>query len=181
MDIRTRLSVKHDNGGAFTTHSQAAHDFKRDTFDAVMTTDDFLYVGFRKTINALYLQISAVNTIATTMTVEYYNGTTWVDLEAIDDTNGFTRSAFINWLRPDDAEAITIDGEETCWIRLSVSEDTSTITFQAINIIFSDDNDICQEVPALVDACFFTSGQKNHILKHVASNNKIMSRLRSIG
>jgi hypothetical protein len=181
MDLRTKLDILHDDGGVFADYSADAQDFKRDPFTITLTTDDYLYVGFKKTINALYASVQVVNTNASTMSLEYWNGTAWTVLEASDDTRGFTRSGFITWSRPDDDEAVTVDTKEACWMRMSVDADTTAVEFQALNIVFSDDNDISQEVPALVDACFYPANQTSHILIHVSAKNYIMGRLRSLG
>lgn len=182
MDLRTRLTVFHDDGGAFSEFSAEAQNFTRDPFTITLTTDDFLYIGFRKPINALYAQMATTNTLPTTITAQYYTSdAVWSNVEISDDTKGLTRSAFITWNRPTDSEAVTVNGEELHWIRFSVSSDTSAVDFQAINLILADDNDMAQEVPDLIDDCFYPDGQTSHILQHVASKNYIMSRLRTLG
>lgn len=182
MDIRTKLTVLHDDGGVFTDHSNDSQDFKRDTFNIQLTTDDYIYIGFRKDINAIYSEIVTANTIASDLTIEYHrDDSTWVTLSASDDTKGFTRSGFITWERPEDGLGVAVDGKDMCWVRISSSANIDNVEFQAINLLFSDDNDICSEVPALVDSCFYQQGQTSHILHHVASKNYIMSRLRGRG
>lgn len=181
MDLRTKLEIVHDDGGVQTNYSKDAQDFKRDTFSVTMTTDDFLYIGFRKEINAVYCHINTVNATPSTTVMEYYNGTTWEPLEFDDDTNAFARSGFITWLRPDDGAAVAIDNKTMCWVRISTLDDIDPVEFQAINLLFSDDNDICSEVPALIDACFYQQGATSHVLQHVAAKNYIMGRLRSVG
>lgn len=181
MDLRTQLSVIYSDGGSETNYSADAQDFKRDSFQITMTTDDFIYVGYRKSINALYIAMDVVNTISSSLNVEYYGESMWTTLEVSDDTRAFTRNGFITWERVSDAANVTIAGEELCWIRIATNDDIDPVTFQAINLIFADDHDMCSEVPALIDPCFYPESQTSHILQHVASKNYIMSRLRSLG
>lgn len=181
MDLRTKLDIIYSDGGSETDFSQDAQDFKRDTFNITLTTDDFIYVGFKKTINALYFALEQVNTITSSLSIEFFSDEGWSQLEISDDTRAFSRSGFITWLRPLNGELVTIAGKELCWIRISSNDNIDLVEFQAINLVFSDDNDICSEVPALVDTCFYQQGASSHILQHVAAKNYIMSRLKTVG
>lgn len=181
MDLRTKLNVIYSDGSSQTNYSQEAQDFKRDTFTLTMTTDDFLYIGYKKVINALYVALEQFNTISSSLEIEYYSESGWSQLNFSDDTRAFSRSGFITWERPNDAADIEIDGINACWIRIATNDDIDPVEFQAINLVFSDDNDICSEVPALIDACFYQQGATSHILQHVAAKNYIMSRLKSLG
>lgn len=177
MDNRTKLCVLHDDDGVFTDYSSQAADFKRDTFDMTLTTADYMYVGFEKLINAVYVHVDTANTNASDLTLEYFSETGWKTLLSCDETNGLSRSGFITWERPTDGANTTVNGQEKCWFRFSVSADTSAMTVQAVNLIFSDDNSMCGYEPGLIDSCFYPEGQSSHILRHVAARNYIMSIL----
>lgn len=181
MDLRSQLHVIHSDGGVETNYSADAQDFKRDPFTAQLTTDDFIYVGYHKVINALYIYLTQENTVTSSLSLEYYSENGWSPLQVSDDTRAFTRSGFITWSRPDNAAPLTVGGIEACWVRIASNDDIDAVGFQAINLIFADDNDVCSEVPALLDPCFYQAGQSSHILHHVAAKNYIMGRLRSLG
>lgn len=181
MNLKTKLEIVHDDGGVLTNYSDDAYDFKRDPFTVTMTTDDYIYVGYHKVINAVYVSMITPNTVSNKLTVEYFGDSGWSVLDVCEDTKGFTRDGFINWERPSDAVASTIDSSELCWIRMSTDTDSSAIEMQAINIVFSDDNLLCQEVPALIDQCFYPANQTSHIMTHVSAKNYIMGRLRNLG
>lgn len=181
MDLRTKLEVIYSDGGSETNHSDDAQDFKRDSFNITLTTDDFIYVGYKKVINALYFQLEQLNTVSSSLAVEYYSDAGWSQLEVSDDTRAFSRSGFMTWARPSNAANLTVGGKELCWIRIASNDNISLVEFQAINLVFSDDNDICTEAPALVDECFYQQGATSHILQHVAAKNHIMSSLRKVG
>ncbi len=156
MDQRTRLDVVYSDGGVETNYTADAQDFKRDSFAVTMTTDDYIYFGYRKSFNAIYASIVTPNTVPANLVFEYYTTAGWAPLEVSDDTRGFTRSAFINWSRNDvltDAAPSTIDGIEQCWIRVASDVDIDPVTFQALNLV----------------------------LNHVAAKNYIMGRLKSLG
>lgn len=180
MDLRTTLCVLHTvDDAAFTDYSYEAGDFKRDTFTQTILSTDLLYIGHEKLINALYVELQTANTNTSTLSAQYYNGTVWTALDICDETNGFARSGFITWERPSDAEDFTVNGDEKCWYRFSVSADTSAVEFQAISLLFSDDNTMCSYEPNLIDDCYYSNGQTSHVLRHLSARNYIMSILAS--
>lgn len=181
MDLRTRLDVIYSDAGIETNFSDEAHDFSRDNFNIQLATDDFIYIGYKKPINAVYMALAAVNTVASSLSVEYYSESGWAQLEVSDDTRALIRSGFISWLRVEDSALLTVAGKNQHWIRISANDNLDQVTFQAINLVLSDDNDILQEVPTLLDACFYPENQSSHILQHVATKNYIISRLKYKG
>lgn len=178
MDKRSSLYVIHNDGGVETNYSQQAADFKRDTFDVQLTTDDFLYIGHEKLINALYVQMTTPNTVTSSVTLEYYTASGWQTIDVCDETLAFTRNAFMTWDRPDDAAEIAVGGITACWYRISSNDDLDQVSFQAINLLFSDDNSICAYEPGLDDSCFYPEGESSHLLRHLAAKNYIMSKIR---
>lgn len=180
--MKDNLCVIYNDGASDVNYSSEAGNFKRDNFTITMDTDDFIYIGYHKSINAVYMYMSQTNTLGGTLTAEYSNDqATWSPLEICDDTKNMSRSAFITWDRPSDAGEITVDGQAKCWVRLATDTLQSEVVVEALNLVFSDDNDVCEFEPALLDACFYQNGQTSHIFKHVAAKSYIMSRLRSLG
>lgn len=182
MDLRSRLAVIYSDGGAETDFSADAQDFKRDSFDLTLTTDDFIYIGFRKPINALYAELAIANTVTSSLTLEYFTeDSVWSNLELSDDTRAFTRSGFLSWARPENSAKTTVAGQELHWVRISSNDDIGLTSFQALNLVFSDDNNILDDEPDLVQECFYPQGQTSHILTHLAAKNYIMGRLKTLG
>lgn len=180
MDKRSRLSVIYSNGVTDADYSVELQDFRRDPVNLTLEPTDFIYVGYYKPINALYAYLTAFNTNVSSLDLEYYSTSGWAPLAATDETRAFTRSGFITWDRPEDSTKTTVAGINQHWIRIAANDSLSLATFQALNILFSDDNDISQEVPALIDDCFYQQNQTSHTLHHAASKNYIMGRLRSL-
>lgn len=182
QNLETRLFVFHDDDSTFSDHSNAAQDYARDEFAVELDKDnDYLYIGFRKSINAVFIEMNAANANANSFTFEYYKGTWSAITNFSDETKGFVRSGFLVWDRNlTDEEAVTIDGQEAFWYRLrpSVTHSAGTI-LQGLNIVFSDDSDLQSEVMNI--SSYIASGATSHILSHVAARDKINQDLRNKG
>ncbi len=81
LDDRTQLFVFHDDNTVFDDLSQSMQDYGRneEVVDLV-AADDFLYVGFVKPINALFVEMNTANTVTNTFDARFFNGTTFVAL-----------------------------------------------------------------------------------------------------
>lgn len=185
LDINTKLNVKHYNNGTttYTDFSTESFDYARDHFSLALTASvDYLYVGYDKPINSTFIEMKAINTAATTLTVEFWNGSAWVAVEGKhDDTKGFTRSGFIQWNRNQTAEAQkTINTKLANWYRISSSATlTGSPQVWGINLVFSDDQLLKEEFAGVLSSRFLPSGQTSHILTHVAVRNEIIQRMRN--
>lgn len=181
VDTNLKLTVLHDANGSFSNHSNDALDFSRDSFALTLTqTTSYLYIGYRKPINTIYFQLDTPNTNANTLSMQYWNGSSWTTLSnAQDDTKGLTRSGFITWDRNQTNEATTTVNSTTLyWVRFQPSVTTSAMTVAGISFIFADDQDLKQEVPEITDSNHL-AGKTSHILTHVATRNQIIQDLRN--
>jgi hypothetical protein len=179
INPNTKLTIYHDNGGSFEDHSREAFDFSRDAFNLTLShTASYLYVGFYKPVNSVFIQLNTVNTNANLMAGEFFNGSTWSPLRNLfDDTKGFTRSGFITWDRNQTSQASnSINGNTMYWVRFRPSVTHSNTVVQAINFVFTDDNDLSYEVPEITDTNHL-AGKTSHILTHVAVRNEILQSL----
>lgn len=182
IDTRTKLEIIQDDNGTFTDHSENAVDFSRDTFSMQLKTlSDYLYIGYRKPIGAVYIEISTSNTSAGTLAFEYYNGSTWVSVDARDETKDFSRSGFVTWDRPSDWATTAVNGNTQYWIRTKPTPDNTNVTFRGINLVFADDTSLNQEFPGINDSVFYQGNETSHILQHVAARNQIIQQLRNLG
>jgi hypothetical protein len=181
IDPRIKLTVLHDDNGSFADLSEDACDFSRDTFGlALNASEDYLYIGFRKPIQAAYVELATANTNANTMAAEYYNGTTWTTLTVRDETKGFTRSGFITWDRAL-PQSTSVNGTASYWVRFRPSVTHSATVVRGINLVFCDDNSLKQEFYDIDDTSLIPSGQSSHIMSHVAARNSIVQELRNRG
>lgn len=176
------LFVLHDDDGTFIDHTKAARDFLRDEFSvSFVSAEDKIYLGLYKPFYASYIELATPVAAGTGLTISaaYSNGSGFTAVEIGDDTNGFERNGFIQWDRElDDWEAQDVDGDSRFWLQLSVSGDFSA-TFDGINLVFSDDNDLLQEQRGIDD--FRAAGDTSFIAYHVSSRNEIIQNLVNSG
>jgi len=180
--IKNKLDIHHFNGTIYTDLSDDLISYDRDsvtvTIDAI---DDKFYIGFYKPINVFYAEIGTVNTNVSAISLKYYNGTVFTELDNLfDDTKGLSRSGFITWDRNQVNEAkTTINSLERYWYELTVDVATSAVVIKGLNIVFSDDLDIKREIFEIDN--YLPSGEASHILAHVAARDEIIQSLRRDG
>lgn len=181
IDPDTKLTIFHDDNGTFVDHSDEAADYSRDDFTVeLVAADDFLYIGFRKDISGVYVQLTTPNTNASELSAEVYNGTSWVGHDITDETKGLTRSGFIFWDRPAQ-DAAEVNSVSLNWIRIKTDVDHSATAIRAINLVFSDDNLLKQEFYSIDHEQILPGNETSHILTHVSVRNRIMQKLRNLG
>jgi len=182
IKVKNKLTVLHDDNGSFLDHSNKALDLSRGTFTIDLNeSDDYLYIGFYKPINCFYIELSTANTNAGEFTAQFYNGSSWTDLEGFyDDTESFTRSGFVTWNRNQTSEEkTTVNSAELYWYRLRPSVTHSSTISRGLNIVFADDQDLKKEYFEIGD--FLPSGESSFILTHVACRDHIIQVLRNAG
>lgn len=183
LDFRNALEVRHDDNATFSDFKTEAIDFTRDTFTMALDKDvDYLYVGFYKPINAIYLDLATANTNAGTLDVDYYNGTEFTNvINLYDETASFTRNGFITWDRNliNESET-TIDSTEKFWYRIRPSVTHSSTIFNTLNILFSDDQSLKLKFTEVLSKDFL-AGENNHNKIHAAVRDEIIETLRRKG
>jgi len=178
--LSEKLTVLHDNGGSFTDYSNRSVDLTRDLFSFTLTSDDYIYIGFRKPINSFFMEISGPTPTTNIISGEFYDGS-WTSLAGFfDESSGFKRSGFISWDRGQSGEVVTtVNSTELFWYRFSSDAASINLSFKGINIVFSDDNDLKREYYEI--AQFLPNGESSHIMSHVASRDHIVQSLRNGG
>lgn len=183
LNRELKLEVFYSDNTAFTDFSDDMADFARDqTAFTWVAAEDFIYIGFEKPVNAFYIELQTVNALTASLTLEYYNGTSFTALEGIlDEGKGLTRNGFIHWDRNQTDEAkTTVNSVEKNWYRLSLDVDT-TFTIQGIGIVFSDDNDIEAEYPGITSGDNLPPNQTTFVLQHMAARDQLIQDLRNDG
>ena len=161
-DVNVSLDAKNYLGDDFTTAFNPA----------------FLYLGLHKPFSDLYFELKTAATVGN-FSFEYWNGSSFVDLNADDHTKNLTRSGFINWKRDKTNWAkSTIEGLELFWVRVSCDV-ASTVEFTGINIVFADDNDL-KAINRKIDR-LLAQGDSSFISYHVAARDEIIQMLRNSG
>lgn len=188
-----------DSGTSFTDISASMFEFGRDSETVALesTGPDFLYLGREKPFDSVYVEMGAiVNSIAATITAEYYDDSAaaWTALpllvEETSNTSGvaFARSGFLRWdkgIDSDDWGTVSINSVEQYWIRLQVSADiTATTQLKAVNILFSDDEDLKKYHPSiykLLPRDENDAVESTFIRAHAAARDKVMLELNRAG
>lgn len=180
IDMKTALSVKHEDSGSFDDYSSKASQFERDAFTFTLdSSTGYLYVGYRKPINSVYFNCKTEGYTESSITLEYYNGAAWTQLDHSDDTLGFMRPGFVKWSRPEDHSSNDVDGETQYWYRLSVSDTRVDLEFKGINLVFSDDYELSLE-DSFVTTQRGLGGKDSHILTHTAVRNEILQKFNKV-
>jgi len=181
IDKKMNLIVKHDNNTVFTDYSHKMATYSRDAVTISITTaEDYLYVGFNKPISAMYIDITSAASSESTLTLDYWNGSSYVTVTNLsDDTLGLDRSGFIRWDRElDDHATVAVDSSTLYWYRLNPGTDRASLVISGINLVFSDDYELSLEQPYISDSEFL-GGESSHIKTHVAVRNEIVQKFRN--
>lgn len=188
LNLNTKLTVLHDDNSTFEDHSDKAHSYVRDTFVLDYTvSEDALYIGYTKPINVFYVELEVVNSVSAALTLQYYKGGSTNAFTSvsnvIDDTDGLSRSGFVQWPRDLTDEAkTTVNNVEQYWYKLTWDATLTTATeVKGINIVFSDDQDLKSRVPNITATKYLPTGENSHILAHVAARDEILQRLSNDG
>jgi hypothetical protein len=154
-------------------------DFTRDSviFDL---SSAILYVGFYKPINKIYIDLTSPNSLSSTLTIQYWNGSAFVDLDdVLDETKTYSRNGFIQWSREQTNQvANTVDGKELFWYKLTNSSVATTMDINGLNLLFADDKDLAERIPEINDDAHLT-GKSSHVLAHVSAKKNIIQELRN--
>jgi hypothetical protein len=180
IDPKAQLIVKHEVSGAFTDYSHKTNNFGKDSFTISLASADRLYVGFRKPINAIYFNHNSIYDEEGLLSLEFYNGITWANVEGLgDDTLGFKRSGFVHFDRNQTGHVPhLVDDYKLYWYRFSSSEPREDLVLSGINLVFADDYDLMMEQPYITMQDFLGT-QKSHILIHAACRNEIIQKLKN--
>ena len=180
LDYRNALEIKYSDDGSFTDYKAEGLDFTRDDFTIEMVADeDYIYIGYYKPINSIYVAMTTANENSGDLTVSYYNGTEFTAIsEQFDQTECFTRDGFITWERNiEDEDETTIDSLEKYWYRISISADSSEIVFRAINILFSDDQALKVKFNKVLDSKYL-DGETTYNKLHQAARDEITEAMK---
>lgn len=173
------LILKHDDNGTFLDFSLEAADYLRDdTAITFVALDDAIYIGLYKQFNAAYVELLVASIAGNTLTYEYSKTASFSALSVRDDSKNFSRNGFIQWDKPDDWEAQSIDGDSKFWIKITSDIDFDA-TIRGLNLVFADDNDLAKEQRNISD--LLSKGDTSFIAYQVAARDEIIQSLRNSG
>lgn len=159
-----------------TDLSKKLKDFGTASVDLTLLTSQYIYIGFYKPFKQLFIELSTKNTNGGNITAEYYDGSSWKTLASlIDETEGFSKSGFLFFDKPEDWAK---EGDDFK-IRLLTDTDHSVGTsIQGIGILLSNDLDLEGVRSNIVSK--FNNGA-SWVLKHEQARKDIIQMLRNKG
>ena len=109
------------SGTSYTTDAAAAITMTLSS----MTSSDYLYIGGTQPFESFKLDMNAVNSNSATMTVQYYNGSSWTSLTVTDGSasGGATmaQDGNVTYTLPTNWQIVDVDGTTAYWVRVSVT------------------------------------------------------------
>jgi hypothetical protein len=138
------------NGSTYADSTAAVEDKNLATHlgpDA-MTSSGFVYVGADDPFRGINVTMdgSNKNSNSSTMTVSYYNGSSWASASASDGSasGGATlaQSGLITWTVPTDWERVAVNGLNLdFWVRISVNNTLSaTVEIEEMSLLYRNTN-----------------------------------------
>ncbi len=155
-----------------------------DSVSLALTTSQKLYLAYKKPFSTRYFHFSTLNTNAATLTVKYWNGSSFVAVEdLIDQTSGFTKNGFISWENLTGwttREAAPWADQALYWIEITTSANLSAGTIlQAVLNIFTDSSLLSRHYPELVDDTrWLPPGKTDFLEQFVAATDMVITRLK---
>lgn len=179
IETKSSLFVKCEIDNVFTDYSHKSSNFGKDSFSINLTVNDFIYVGYNKPINVLYVNHISSFVDEGMLSLQVFNGTEWVNASVEDDTFGLQRSGYVKFKRDLGQVASVVDDVSTYWYRFSSSIAREGLVLSGINLVFASDYDLLLEQPYITMDEFLSSSLKSHILTHVAVRNEILQKFRN--
>lgn len=164
-----------------TDLSKRLKDFGTAPVSLELQTGEYIYIGYYKpSFKQFFIEFDTANTNANTISAEYFDGTTWQPLNTLlDESDGFTKSGFFFFERPEGWAETTVDGEKKFFIRLATDANHSVGTsIKGIAILFANDLDLIGVRSNIVSKL---NNGESWVLKHEAAKKYIMQELRNKG
>lgn len=161
-----------------TDYTKKAYRLGVDPFTFTLAGSTHITIGYEKPLTQWYFEVKTGNTNTNEFKMQTWNGTTWVDLETWDETNGLKNSGFV-FVDAHENKAQDLHGKELYWYRFHNSGSTSAIELYGCNLIFCNLEDLRIEEPAIEE--MYPKQIDSHILSMVAARDKILEIINASG
>lgn len=122
--------IKNFTGGSYNDITEVTKTYNKQSTPILQNNSSYLYVGSFNTFDGVYID-TATNGAGYTISVDYWNGTTWVAVDAYkDNTNHLTRSGWITFNNSSSWDKNKIESSESLvnyWIRIKTSTNPSRV------------------------------------------------------
>jgi hypothetical protein len=173
----SKLFIKHYNATTYSDLSVYLNELNGDGNDFYLLSTHYVYLGYKKIVNQIFIEMAIANSVSNAMTVEQYNGSSWVELKKIDETQGLKKSGFVYFDEDtNNSQKTTIDGTEAVWYRLKFSSNhSSTSRIRGINLVFNNEQDMKKYEPSIAN--YYPKNFSSHINSILAAREEILSRI----
>ncbi len=146
--------------------------------EITLLSTEFIYFGYRKPISNIYIELAVDTPVIAALKIECEQESGFVETESlIDRTIGLNNSGKISWETDIDLQIkATRFGKELYWYRLSLDEDAALTVFSGINVLFSNDKDLVEEFPGIMEQ--LPEGMVSFVNFHASSMKDIVQVLR---
>ncbi|BAQ92887.1 hypothetical protein [uncultured Mediterranean phage uvMED] len=178
------------DGTSFTDYSFEAMDFLRKNFTLTFGSTSILYIGYHKPISRVTFQLSTNAATNTSMSLKYYNGSSFVALKHYDYTDGLTASGDIIWERLNyftdstldeatDIKETTINSKKQYWYKLELTDSSEGArVFKGINLLYSDNEEVKKIDPFALD---LVDSSVDTLPIHVRARDVVLEELKKLG
>lgn len=144
-------------------------------YSLTLLNSSHIDIGYKKPINQIFIEIKTPNIASSTISIQKWNGSAWVSLKHLDETNGFKKSGFIFFDEDDLTVKQLHNSKNQYWYRLIVNTSTSGLVLNGINLVFNNLADLKNEEPAIES--FYPRTITSHILSIVSAREYILRRI----
>lgn len=150
----------------------------------VLGAASYLYLGYKKPVHSVYVDVAVANANSTIMIVEKFNGT-WDVVDRQDDTFGLKKSGFIFTDDFDNEVKTTYQGQEMYWIRISMLSNTLSLSLRYLNLVLNSFEDLKAE-ESDIEVFYPVNNLTNEDIKtfigsQIAARDEILGRLNQGG
>lgn len=143
------------------------------TFDFQASKE--IHIGYFKPLKRIFIEMLFANLSTANISFKYFNGTTFVNAdELVDETLSLKESGSIYWTQNESEKETTLHGEKMYWYKINTDADMGNIQIKGINLLFSNDIDLLEEKPLILENL---GPLKSFINFHQASRNQIVQSL----
>lgn len=157
-------------------------------FSQIIADTDALYVGYHGKFASRYFQLSVYNSVSNVLSVSYWNGSSWADVDdVVDQTSSggksFAQSGFVSWTNKSDWVLSSLSGVDTdvelYWVKFTFSVTMSTVTIKSVLNIYADNQLLSAYYPELVsDTNYLPSGKTDFLDQHLAAKDLCVLRMK---
>ena len=154
-------------------------EFSLPVVPITLLVGEFIYIGYYKPITNFHAEFNNTVESLSNLIFKYETASGFTNVSGlVDRTNGLGSSGKISWDATIDGVKATRFGKELYWYQLSVNIDTEERNFVGINALFSNDNDLVEEYPGILDE--LPEEATSFVNFHASARKDIVQALRKL-